>query len=141
MLAWMGLPENAKTPKLVTQTNEELKSLYIALSKSGGYANGAPAAVVDASADMPGSDVYALRFGSMNKLRVECGYREFKPGGLKYTETEIAMQMQELFESLGHVPSRAELKAAGLPPISTICRYLKTSNITEWFLSFCSPKW
>lgn len=129
----IGEQQHSKTPENVIDTDDELKQLYMLFSAENGFTNGATSKALDLSGDIYGSDVFSVRFGSINKLRKACGYSTIHRQTDKYTEEQIKQILRDLYTKLGRIPTRKDLNIADIPSVSTICRYMKTSNLTEVF--------
>jgi hypothetical protein len=122
-----------KTPANVQESDDELMNMYIEFSNKFNFKSGAPSRILDESPEIYSSDVFAIRFGSMNALREKCGFPEVRRGVAKYTEKQILNELKELYYSLNRMPTVRDLKESNLPAISTILRYCKTTSIKEAF--------
>ncbi len=119
------------TPCNVTESDDELIKLYRKFSEENKYDNGAPSRILDLSEDIYSSDVFCVRFGSINNLRELCGYKRIIRGVVKYTEEEIKKGLKELYHQKGAIPSVKDIKDSNLPSISCILRYCKSTSIKE----------
>lgn len=130
-----GFIPQYSTPETVIETNEQLKKLYIEFSQKNGYVKGAPTRALDQSDEIYSSDVFCIRFGSINELRKECGYETVKRGTRKeYTTDQITNILLSEYNKYGRRLTNQEISDnAALPSISTIMRYFKTTSMeTVW---------
>ena len=70
----MGLTPSHRTAVRVKETNEELLQMYIDFSNEVNPGVGATAKQLDKSDKIYRSEVFSLRFGSINDLRKEAGF-------------------------------------------------------------------
>lgn len=116
----------------VSHTDEELLDMYKELCKKLGRA----ATSKDIDNYLPYSnDVFTIRFGSMNNLRKLAG---FEPYYLrrKYTKEELKNKLIKVYKEYGRRLTNNEMKQLSknnddFPSISTLCRYFKTTKMSE----------
>lgn len=126
-----GLEININKTK-VTHSNEELLEMYIGLSKELGRA----ATSKDINNHLEYSaNVFAMRFGSINKLRELAGYETINYTR-KYSKKEITDKLVELHKKEDRRLTNIELNKLSkdnkdFPSISTICRHFKTTKMSE----------
>lgn len=126
-----GLDINFERGK-VTHTNDELVEMYIDLSNRLGKA--ATQKDIDEHLEY-NSDVFAIRFGSINKLREIAGYEQINYTK-KYTKKNIKTMLIKEYRRNNRRLTNKELtqlskENKGFPGISTICRHFKTTKMSE----------
>lgn len=126
-----GLEVNVNKTK-VTHSNEELLEMYIELSKKLGRA--ATSKDIDEHLEYS-SDVFTVRFESINKLRELAGYETINYTK-KYSKKEITNKLVELYKKEDRRLTNIELNELSkndkdFPSVSTICRYFKTTKLSE----------
>lgn len=131
VLKLVGLTPAHLTPCDVVESDNELITMYMKFSEENGYINGATSRALDQSDDIYKSNVFEIRFGSLNNLRELCGYKKIVKGVSKYTEQEIRQGLSDLYKRYQRVPTLKEIKASDLPCISCILRYCKSTSIKE----------
>ena len=81
------------------------------------------------------SDVFAIRFGGLNRLRELAGYEPYY-SSRKYTKTGIRNMLIETYHKYGRRLTISELKKLSksdehFPSVTTIMRYFATTKINE----------
>jgi hypothetical protein len=128
----LGFTAKFNTPNVVTEDKEQLKQLYINFSNKYGYANGAPTRTLDKSKEIYSSDVFIVRFGSINELRQACGYKEVIRVKKKFCMEEIKTSLLNEYNKLHRVPTNDEINSNNkLPSLTTILRCFKTTSMDE----------
>jgi hypothetical protein len=139
-----GFTPRFNTPDNVAESKEQLKELYIGFSKKNGYANGAPSKALDESSGIYNSDVFLIRFGSMNELKVACGFESSTKNKKQFTTEKIRSLLIKEYELLNRKPTIEEIRLnKNLPSPTTIMRYFKSSSferIWELVLSNWPPQ-
>jgi len=130
-----GIKPANSSPEEVTETNEELIEMYKAFSmKYGCYEYGATSEMLNNSDEIYNADVFCVRFGGMNELRLHAGFRPIGRIHKRYTIKMLSKIYKDLCEELGHVPPYSEYrklaKERGLPSPTTYLRYFKTTKIS-----------
>lgn len=124
LLRQIGLDPSHATPTLCNLTNKELCELYISASEKNGFTNGCPGSYLKELTGY-GSAVFVIRFGSMNKLRIACGY---KKGSLNYSVWDrdtIYSLLYKTTKAAGRRITHDIVKSdPDLPSLSTIRRYI-----------------
>lgn len=116
----------------VLETNEELLQMYIELcAKLGRAATGSE---IDMYLKYK-SDVFAIRFGGLNNLRVLAGYDPYYVKK-KYTKDEIKKKLITEYKKYNRRLTNNELKELSkvddnFPTVTTILRYFQTTKISE----------
>jgi hypothetical protein len=130
----IGEDIHSVTPKEVKETNEELKQLYIRFSEENGYKNGATISALKESDKIYNSDVFLIRFGSINKLRKLCGYETTKRGRKIYEENTVYTHLREVYRDFGRIPTREEYKQHKLAiPLTSLYRITCSTSFIEAF--------
>lgn len=134
ILGKLGYKPSYKLPEKVTETNEELKEMYIKFSHSIGKGDiGATLKDLNSSDAIYNADVFQTRFGGLAELKIKCGFTP-RPNRMKpiYTKQEISDMLLEKYHELGRKPMNKELKDdKTLPSPTTICRYFKVTSMQE----------
>ncbi len=128
-----GLSPLNKTPVEVTESDEELLEMYINFCRKLNK----PASAIDLnkSDEIYNSDVFKIRFGSMNNLRRLAGMPECRSGKNKYTKEQIKDMLIAEYRRLGRIPTNREIKEnKKLPSPSTILRHFRTTSMREVWL-------
>jgi len=131
----IGEKINSISPSDVKESNEILIEMYKKFSLKNGYPNGAPAIILNQSNTIYNADVFSVRFGSLNKLRILCKMNINKTSDSLYNEQYLKSKVIELYKSLNKIPSNKELKEFGLSP-TTLMRYFKTTSLQQYIKSF-----
>lgn len=131
VLRLLGLTPAHITPCDVAESDRELVSMYMKFSEDNGYINGATSRALDQSDVIYNSNVFEIRFGSLNNMRELCGYKRIVRGMPKYTEQQIRQGLSDLYKRYQRVPTLGEIRMSGLPCISCILRYCKSTSIKE----------
>lgn len=126
-----GLDVNIERNK-VTHTDDELVEMYINLCNRLGKA--ATSKDIDKYLEY-NSDVFAIRFGSINKLRELAGYEQINYT-TKFTKENIKIMLIKEYKKNKRRLTNRELTQLSkedkdFPGISTICRHFKTTKISE----------
>lgn len=124
----LNVKQPAKTPDIVTETDEELLDMYIRFSENLGRP--ATSKELDASDEIYNADVFVLRFGGMNELKRLCGYHEYVTKSRKrYSKQEIKLKLIRYYKENGNKRlTNNELNK--LIPLSTVKRYFQTTKIS-----------
>lgn len=124
------------TPSIVTETDDELLNMYIEFSEDIGKDEyGATSLDLNGSDDVYNVDVFMIRFGNMEELRKQAGFKT-KPYKRKYTKENITTLLLDEYKKVNRRLTNTELKniskeREGFPSISTICRHFKTTKMSE----------
>ncbi|MCK7559341.1 hypothetical protein MKQ70_32000 [Chitinophaga sedimenti] len=129
-----------KTPIAVTDTNDRLKQQYIVFSHKYGYPNGAPSTALDSSKEISSSDVYLLRFGTMDQLRLECGFQPLEKRQHKFTKEQITEKLLAAYAKKGKILTSREVNAdPALPSLSSLLRYFKVTCLSAVWRDVLNP--
>lgn len=133
----IGLDPKSQTPKKVTLTNQELIDLYKRKSEIHGYENGISSPHLKSLTGV-GEDIFALRFGSINNLRLISGFTPLTKNRLKYTRKGIIDDLYNYYLKLGRIPTIKEHRQnKNIASPSSVLRYLKCTNFKEvWKIVF-----
>ncbi|WP_050069740.1 homing endonuclease associated repeat-containing protein [Anaerosalibacter massiliensis] len=126
-----GLKTNFNKNKVV-HSDEELLKMYVELCKKIGK----PATSRDIDDNLQySSDVFVMRFGSINKLRELAGYNTVDYTK-KYSKGDIKIKLIAAYKEKGRRLKNHELKQlskddSNFPSISTVCRHFNTTKISK----------
>ncbi|MDR2878579.1 MAG: hypothetical protein LBV03_01515 [Fusobacteriales bacterium] len=120
-----------KTSKVV-QTKEELLDMYIKYSLKLGKGEYGASELDLINSDFPyGPGVLSLRFGNINNLRKQAGFKLRKPGIYKYTKTELKNILYKKYKEKGRRLTQKEVKKEDMPTTNTFLRHFQTTKMTE----------
>lgn len=127
-----GLRQYYKTPAKVCLDKEALKNIYVDLSRElGKEKTGATRQDIDDAGLGFCCDVFAIRFGGINDLRIAYGMKPAR-SQKKYTKIRIAKMLLQKQQHLGRRPTKDEIdNDKSLPACSTILRYFRTSKFSD----------
>lgn len=117
----------------VTHTDDELLQMYKELCTKLGRA----ATSNEINEYLPYKyDVFALRFGGLQNLRVLAGFNDGKTQVKKYTKKEIENKLIKQYKMYNRRLTNKELSQlsqqdGNFPSITTICRYFRTTKMSE----------
>lgn len=126
-----GLDVNSEKSKVI-HSDAELLKMYVDLCKKIGK----PATSRDIDDNLQySSDVFIMRFGSINKLRELAGYNTVNYTK-KYSKGDIKTKLIAAYKEKGRRLKNHELKQmskddSSFPSISTICRQFNTTKISK----------
>lgn len=115
-----------------TLTKEDLKELYIRLSKELGYP--AKSTDINKCKYTPEYTTFTLYFTTMHMLREECGLIEIKERKCKYNKEKILRNLSGLYKKYNRRLTTEELKIEStrnedIPTLTTCIRYLRVTSI------------
>lgn len=127
-----GLKINME-PSTVIHSDEELLEMYKDLCKKLG--RGATSKEIDEYLPYS-SDVFAVRFGGVQKLKELAGYPDTHIRSKKYTKKEIKNKLIEQYRLKGGRLANREIselsrKYDDFPSLSSILRYFKTTKMKK----------
>lgn len=123
-----------KNRAIVLENNDELLKMYIDFSLKNSFINGAPSSALNNSDDIYSSDVYTLRFKSINNLRSLCGFKE-TGNNCKYSIEYFKLKIKKIYLLKGRIPTNKDIIEAGISR-TTLCRYFCGSNLNQIFKDF-----
>jgi hypothetical protein len=127
-----GFTPRFNTPAKIVKSKCQLKELYIDFSKKNGYAHGAPSRALDESTEIYNSDVFLIRFGSMNELKLACGFEALTKSKKQLTTEKIQALLIEEYKLLSRKPTIEEIRNnKNLPSPTTIMRYFKSTSFKK----------
>lgn len=122
-------PRFAPSPK-TRFSNKQLRELYIDYSKKYGYKNGLSSRAIDQLKELPKTDVFVLRFGSIGELKRLSGFKS--ADRTKHTQKQLTDILLSEYRIYGRILTNREINDdKELPSVSTFTRIMKNTSMKK----------